>query len=96
MYMANSLKFISIHTSREGGDHNCPHKCLQIMISIHTSREGGDRVVDGTELQLTKFQSTPPAREVTEKSVHVGNVFGFQSTPPAREVTGQKQLTAAG
>ena len=35
---------ISIHTSREGGDHFQPTPCYPVKISIHTSREGGDAV----------------------------------------------------
>ena len=56
-------------------------------ISIHTSREGGDSVRHNDGGEMTEFQSTPPAREVTRYERHFAGTGKFQSTPPAREVT---------
>ena len=56
---------ISIHTSREGGDHTSTNKSSAQMISIHTSREGGDSLESTRRPTKKSFQSTPPAREVT-------------------------------
>ena len=57
---------ISIHTSRAGGDIICISDIRRCAISIHTSRAGGDQKIRLKFTIPTKFQSTPPVREVTD------------------------------
>ena len=60
-------------------------------ISIHTSLAGGDSQRTMPRLIFSKFQSTPPSREVTWRSWPEPSRSRFQSTPPSREVTRQKK-----
>ena len=60
---------ISIHTPREGSDHQMCRIVRHRKISIHTPREGSD-MPDGREVGgKVRFQSTLPVRGVTRGSV---------------------------
>ena len=58
-------------------------------ISIHAPREGGDRPPSTALLRIGGFQSTPPARGATTKTLKTRKELIFQSTPPARGATGE-------
>ena len=57
---------ISIHAPREGGDDSVYAQYIwAIGISIHAPREGGDFTRCPGKMDISVFQSTPPARGAT-------------------------------
>ena len=78
---------ISIHAPREGGDSTMVRTSVFQAISIHAPREGGDRPPSTALLRIGGFQSTPPARGATTKTLKTRKELIFQSTPPARGAT---------
>ena len=62
----NSHRLISIHTASKGGDIWKQKQDVELLISIHTASEGGDDDCSTKLSQWLKFQSTPPAKAVTD------------------------------
>ena len=57
------------------------------LISIHAAREGGDYSQIGQLLYFVGFQSTPPVKAATLRSMTSGQYWKFQSTPPVKAAT---------
>ena len=78
------MTVISIHASREGGDHGGGGVVHAGRISIHAPREGGDAAVFTVAVALTNFNPRPPRGGRRKLITAYGRTREFQSTPPAR------------
>ena len=58
-----------------------------VAISIHAAREGGDFCRRERSFCILSFQSTPPVKAATRKTITDVVAFVFQSTPPVKAAT---------
>ena len=85
------LIFISIHAAREGGDAAVlVNVHAGDEISIHAAREGGDASDTYQADQSKPFQSTPPVKAATVRSLGIERMYSFQSTPPVKAATSRR------
>src|SRR5258706_52786 len=82
-----TVRNVSIHASRVGGDDSDMIFPRNALVSIHASRVGGDILRLKISPTKCQFQSTPPVWEATicASTVMLGAMF--QSTPPVWEAT---------
>ncbi len=82
LVQGRSIRTISIHAPRVGGDPARTALQLDLMISIHAPRVGGDRSTTLNTEAWPVFQSTPPVWGATWRPSRRFRCCIFQSTPP--------------